>query len=386
MKILVISHFSSDKYSGGRFAAWNIVAGLNIFETNLIEVWTNNVPIYHKKYEKYNIGVNRIKYDLTLNRKLIKKGDYDITILVPENTESSIHRKAVLSSQVNDSKLVLYNFETPNWFNLLSKVKRDNSLWDDWLYASKFSTAILSISKTSEKYARKYYDNKYHFNLIGPIDSFAADEVIKEKPLKQNEITFLARFSSHKMDDIFYKLFVKELANYTFKFIVGSGGIPKDIRKKIDKFSKKHNIKIKIFSKISEKDKFRELAKSKCLFFFSQFEGLGIPPYEALYVGTNCISLELEVLKEITNKIIFTNNKNLINSIKSIKDNSLVKDDIVHEVFNFNKSSTRLNNLMRKINSIKMYKPRVGRFQLIRSIIYRDIKYFLSLIKLKFFG
>lgn len=379
MKILLISHFSNSRYSGGRFVAWNLACSIIQGANNILEIWTNQKPIYHKEYENYNLDLSKIKYDLSLNYKVKKKGDYDLIILIPENTRSTIHKKAILNSKLNSCRLIMYNFETPNWYNSLSKHKRSENLWEDWKLSGHFSDGILSISKSSKKYAIDYYGEGNHDYWYPPINSFVANKILKSKIKKEDQILFITRFGTHKQDDKFLELYSENLKGYRFKFLIGTGNIPEKIKLKLDDLSKKFEIENVFLQKVSEDVKFEELARSKCLYFPSQFEGLGIPPYEALYVKTIPFCFKLEVFQELSTDIKWINDDTDLNISQILEKEHPIDLNTIHENFEFYSAAKILNEKLKQLCSKPIKSKNEFKISSIK-LILNETLYFISVV------
>ena len=112
------------------------------------------------------------------------------------------------------------------------------------------------------------------------------------------------------------------------KFLVGSN---------IDE-SKYENV---VFTgRLSDDELLDEISKAKYLVQPSLYEGFGIPPLEALYLGTTPIISKIEVFKEIYNDlsvIYFDDAKDLANIIKEERKIELTPKDEVLNKYNFQK-------------------------------------------------
>jgi glycosyltransferase involved in cell wall biosynthesis len=56
---------------------------------------------------------------------------------------------------------------------------------------------------------------------------------------------------------------------------------------------------VEFMGEVDDKTKWSELSKAKVFLFTSRFEGFGMPPGEALAVGTPCICRDLPILHEV---------------------------------------------------------------------------------------
>jgi glycosyltransferase involved in cell wall biosynthesis len=384
-RYLIISHFSDVNYSGGRFVAYNLILSLASNSDNEVTVWTNTIPVYQKDYSVVEFS-QKIKFIRSLDYKPYVLGFYDFIILIPENSHSSIFEKSILTAKLNNSKLILYNFETPNWFNEYVKIKRDENLWDGWEKVSRYTSLIISISQESSKYAQKFYrSNRNFLYWYPPLNTFAADLVNPTE--RRNQIVIITRFSqSHKGSNEVFSLFREEFRKYDFKFIVGSGGVSNDVIKNLNQLSEEFQINSYIYSGISELDKFRIIAESKAMIFFSEFEGLGIPPLEALYMNTRCLSYYLAVLEETTGGLIdFCNKDSLIEKMSEVlsKPEIEIGNQAISSKFSFDVCSKNLVELFNSHieDNVKLKSINIMYYFII--IIYKDMKFLVERIRNK---
>jgi glycosyltransferase involved in cell wall biosynthesis len=251
---------------------------------------------------------------------------------------------------------------------------------------SRYTSLIISISQESSKYAQSYYKSNCNFKYwYPPLNTFAADLV---KPIeKLDQIVIITRFSqSHKGSDEVYNLFREEFRKYEFKFIVGSGGVSKDVKQKLNSLSEKFQIKSNIYSGINEVEKFKIISESKLMIFFSEFEGLGIPPLEALYMNTRCLSYYLAVLQETTDGLInFCNKDNFYEIMSEILINPKIENgnQLISTKFSFEVCSKKLNEIFSDDieNNFKLKGISIIYFFTI--IIYKDTIFLFKRIKHK---
>ena len=280
----------------------------------------------------------------------------------------------------------MYNFETPNWFNKYVKIKRKEELWNGWQMVSKYASLIISISQESSKYAQKYYKSKNNFTYwYPPLNTFTAD-LIKSFD-KKDQIVIITRFSqSHKGSDEVYGLLREEFKNFEFKFIVGSGGVSNDVKNKLSNLSEKFKIKTSIYSGINELDKFKIIAESKAMIFFSEFEGLGIPPLEALYMNTRCLSYYLPVLQESTDGLInFCTKEDLYEEMQKVLTNYKIDNGrvLISSKFSFEVCSRKLNELFSDEIEQNIKLKSIIKIYFLIIIIYKDTLFLFKRIQYK---
>ena len=108
-------------------------------------------------------------------------------------------------------------------------------------------------------------------------------------------------------------------------------------------------------NRISEQEKFILLSESRLLVFISNFEGYGIPPVEAQYVGTPVLCSDLPVLREVNRNAEFVdfNNQELV----KLKINQILEKNIDPEYLHagvvsftkFEKYANKLNKIIEEV-------------------------------------
>lgn len=297
MKILIIGANGKKGYSGGRYHAWILAQSL-IKSGNEVDFWTNNVPFFSRDFASNDLQC-RVSIDLSLDYKVYKSGNYNVVLLIPDHSPlSGIYEKAILSAKISNSKLVLLNFETPNWFNSMSKVPRPEYFWEGWNYVARHASMILSSNSESMGYARKYFTNtKAVHEYAYPAINASVQSKLNTSARKRQAVV-ITRFdkkSLHKGGAEIVKFFCQRFEDYNFIFV----GL-KDIKiiSELRELARKFNISINTVNNISDKEKFKILAESELSIFLSEFEGFGYPPIESLSVGTPCVVRPLPVIKE----------------------------------------------------------------------------------------
>ena len=201
------------------------------------------------------------------------------------------------------ARLVLLNFETPNWYNKLSPVKRDPSLWNSWKYCGYYASLILSSTNESNKFAKQYYSklgDETWFDYCYPsINSIVADSVAETR--REKRIIVLTRFinAEHKGGLNISDLVCEEMRGYTLVLLIGVGEISPGVLKRVRDSAGEYGVNIEVKRRLTDYEKFFEIKRSSLMLFPSFFEGFGLPPVEALYCNTPCIAFDLPVLKEV---------------------------------------------------------------------------------------
>lgn len=228
----------------------------------------------------------------------------DIVFIIPNNDpQSHLYRNAVAYSNYHNAKLSLLCFETENWFNELSPVKRNSSCWQPWLDVQKKLDLVLSSSKEGTKYARDFFNKTEEITIFADcypsINSKLADYV--QINSNENRVIVFSRFykDEHKGSKELHRIFCEELSGFTITFVSGVGEVPEDVREKLENEAANLQINLQFVQRVSEEKKFKFLKSARLVLFPSYFEGFGLPPLEALYCGTPCVAFDLPVLREI---------------------------------------------------------------------------------------
>lgn len=320
MKILFISRIPFRGVSGGRF-------GSALFAEQLarggheVEYWVNynNALIFPfqiiktlriRKYFPLVLGRNGFfdqvlfKLYLIIVKSWFNKA-FDHVVIVPEEGLIRLHEFFYDIANVMGKKVHLLNFETPNWFNSHALVKRDPARWDGWRFIADRSESVISISKTSDSYARIFYGHGKEYRWLS-LPVFQKSDLI---PLnwdeRENAAVCISRMDKHKGLEGLLEFISNVHSLKTFYLVIGSMKLDEDFVKKLVYVSDKNGINLEIHKKISHHYKFRLLGSVKYLVFTSYFEGLGMPPIEALASGCKVAAFDLPVLREISAHIEF---------------------------------------------------------------------------------
>jgi len=296
-------------YSGGRYHAL-ILAEAFSARGNMVTIFSN---VETEVFDDLSNLPGHDRINFIVSKKFAFQhylSSVDIVVIIPSMAkDENLYSQAALCAANHNAKLVLLNFESPNWFNSLSPVERDPHLWDLWQKYSRYCSVVLCSAKESVRYAKEYYevdDSQTIFKSCPPsINNFADRTGDKYAP--EDRILIFARFTwaEQKGCTDLRKFIRSELKGYTLVVITGMGGFPEDKRQEVLLLAEKHGMNIDFFESLNEQEKAIQIKKARLILFPSYFEGFGYPPVEAFYYKTPCVAFELPVLKEFTQPYTF---------------------------------------------------------------------------------
>ncbi len=291
----------ANTYSGGRYYALMLAEAMAAGGNEVYFV-TNQLPVFFRDMEHFPAH-SRIGICITNDFKSnLPKGSFDAVFLVPAAGLAGYYARAELFAIERGAHLVFVNFESGDWFNSLSPSKRPLSDWTPWRRAVRFASLVLSISQEGNLWARAFYRGRWRLTKFGvcypPINTPAADSLPEVK--REQRVLLFMRFSTskHKGSESLDQLFCESLRGYTMVFVLGKEDVPADILQRLTSHSRKYGVTLEFLRQLSDREKFREIKRSRLVLFPSLFEGYGYPPVEALYCGTPCVAFRLPVLEE----------------------------------------------------------------------------------------
>lgn len=171
--------------------------------------------------------------------------------------------------------------------------------WGFYKLALVRSKKVFTVSNFSKKQIL------YHFHTKTPIvvTYSAISNVVKmskrDSSIKMNYFVFIGNIKAHKGIDILLKAFrcAQKQGLNSELYIVGEKEKFRTNDKKL--LSELVNSKIHFTGFVSNEELITLLKSAKALILPSRYEGLGLPPMEAIYLGTNAIVSDIPVFKEI---------------------------------------------------------------------------------------
>lgn len=300
MRVRFIGTMPATGYSGGRLLALTMAEALALTGAD-VDFLVDHIPEMYQEFEAFSqVKMVRVNLsDLNLSPYVDRK--IDIVVIIPHQGAAPLLGEWTRHAIECRAKIILLNFETPNWFNAVSPFKRDVASWIGWDIVSEYAHLILSISGEGNKYAREYYHNcspncLFEYSYPG-INSIMADQAPLAKE-RDKRIVLLTRVDAHKGFNVLEPLIHPGLSGYQVDVYLGNGQID---AQQVKNWSQKFNrvgMTISVKPAIKGVDKFAMLKRASLLYFPTRFEGFGIPPLEAAYCSLACACSDLPVLRE----------------------------------------------------------------------------------------
>lgn len=335
----------SNVYSGGRMHALILAMAFAKIGYH-VDFYTNEKPVFYDDISDM-YGVKNVR--LCINQCFlwrVRRNDYRHIIFAPHIVKHIITDIVdnlfiypfIKRLKVNAcSKLWLIDFESPNWICNDIRNGRDMSAYKNLIKLIPSCDVILSTTKTGMNYAKSFYslynDSVIFKQLYLSINSKIADVIGYSNSRQNRAVVFYRSGQAHKNNDSIFNI-VKTLP-IGFRLLL-IGRISKNDAKFLDRLkveADKHKIDVEIYSNIAERNKFQILSESKILFFYSSFEGYGMPPVESQYVGTPVICSKLPVLIEVNKHAYFVdfNNMDELKDAVRIVTTSPISPRVLHD-------------------------------------------------------
>lgn len=347
-KISFYCWLPKDGFSGGRYLSLCLANAIANHETGTeVDFYTNEVKSHMSTSCFPNSKVN-FKYISSQSKK------YNFGIIVPNGPgDTAFYRLFQQKCFSLNDKNIFYNFESGNWWNEQSIYKKDIRGWDSWKQLAKRSDCVLSISKTGNYWAKKFYDCKNFIYEPGPINV----KHESSNPVKKKQVFIMSRVGSsskHKGWRHLSLLNTDVLSGYKVIINTGNISVNQAMKRDITTLFAQNNIEVDFLYSISEQEKTNIMKESSFLFFATDFEGLGMPPLEAISLGTNVLCSDIPVLRETGNDVFFffdNESKNIDNEIKNVLENKLTEEQCL-SFYKKHSMDTISNSFLKKIQKI----------------------------------
>lgn len=352
-------------YSGGRMHALMLACA---FARNgyKVDFFTNAIPVFAKEVDDMfdSVTLNFVTNEYCF--WTISKHHYSHIVFAPHLVKHTwtdyvdnllVYPFIKRLKKHSKAKLWVIDFESPNWICDLGL--RDYKNYKNLIKLSPYIDIVLSTTKTGVEYSRVFY-SKYNPNvrieqLYLAVNSKVADNIGFRTNKENQVIVFYRSGQIHKNNKAIFDI-AKGLPPFFKLIMIGKiSSKDKDFLDQLREECNKLNIVLEVFSNISEIDKFGLLSKSKILFFNSSFEGYGLPPIEAQYVGTPVICNALPVLIEVNRNarfVDFSNPLDLKNAISEVLAKPINPQQLHDEVQSFASISHFCSNLNIILNNI----------------------------------
>lgn len=212
-------------HTGGRFLAW-IMAEALASRGHRVVFWGDVLPDFARDFADYPDHA-RIEF-LGADERLAPDRPFQLIVVVPHlGLPRSFFPRALGWAANCGARVVLLNFETPNWFEALVPGHRNPVEWDTWRLVAQESDVVLSLAREGTRYAREFYGqpNSYirYANVHPGINSRVADLAVGERKRQVICITRLSAVDAHKGGDDLWFIFGPHLCNHELVLIVGQG-------------------------------------------------------------------------------------------------------------------------------------------------------------------
>ncbi|WP_294429729.1 glycosyltransferase family 1 protein [uncultured Treponema sp.] len=219
--------------------------------------------------------------------------------------------------------------------------------------AVNYSEAVFTVSNFSKERIQKHLNCKKPLKVIYNAAPSYLKEPFDTLPKKEDKILFVGNIKKHKgLKSLLeaFELARKKDSNFKSKLVI-VGNFEnfrtgdKEIVEKLQKLSSSASC-IEFTGKISNNELKYLYAESKLLVQPSLYEGFGIPPLEAMTVGTQALISDIPVFKEIYGNLPVTffragDSEDLANKLlESIKAESKpINLSVVEELYSYERSA-----------------------------------------------
>lgn len=366
MRVAIYASMPRKGYSGGRTHALNLAECLS-HEGNEVYFISRYLPMFLDEM-KENKGHQRIHFistnDLNHDRTYMvdmHANFFDYLIIVPHRDKNAgYYMQARNLAKRMNAKIVLLNYETPNWMNHYLKEKQDEAYWKPWRDVCEDGCMILCSDMESVKYAEQYYvdyPENTRFDYWYPtINSLVADKVMVQK--ENHIVAFVRPGDVNKGTKDILQLLDDKLQGYKVVLICGQGLKNKEyfaFCRRLEEIRSQYGIELELKIQPSDYEKFLEISKAKIMIFPSYFEGYGTPPIEAQYCNTVCLVYDLPVLRETCKDGVvyceYGNVQDMKDKLTRLIGQGSYEENLrdgVFEIANFQKCAKRLDDLFRR--------------------------------------
>ena len=325
-KVAFVCFNHSNRYSGGRIHALYLAKAFAKIGYE-VDFYTNAKPVFYD--ETVSIFGDR-NFNLCINKWFLwkaKSNNYKHIIFPPHAARrkfAGVVDKLLIYPFIcnlkkkSGAKLWLLDFESPEWKSEVDeRVLRE---FKHVLPLVKEMDVILSTTKTGRDYAKKYYGRiKQDFlfkQLYLCINSRVGDSIGYQCERKDRAVVFYRSGQMHKNNEAIFNMIKSLPSGFTLLLIGKTTKKDESFFYELRELAKSCEVKIIQEERVNEQRKYELLATSRLLLFSSKFEGYGLPPVEAQYVGTPVVCSDLPVLREVNQHAVFVDFSN-VDDLKS---------------------------------------------------------------------
>ena len=225
--------------------------------------------------------------------------------------------------------------------------------------ALRISHKIITISNFSKSRILHHFTLKKDI-IIAPCGVNIELQKFKEQtnsPLNFSYIVFVGNIKKHKGIDLLIEAYIKARKIGLLHKLVIVGNYKSLKTKDIQTMEiiNQHSENIVFAGKLSDNELYNYIYFARCLIQPSKYEGFGLPPLEALYLGCNTIVSNIPVFREIYEKLPVTffdinNVDDLVEKLMTINNHKrdlFNAKNIINELYNFKISSEIILNSMK---------------------------------------
>jgi len=284
-------------YSGGRVHI--LLMAYNLAEMgHKVTIVTDNLPRFLGDLKFYNVG-DRIEYvfgDQMLDSNWLTKepaNNMDIVIATPRIYEAFYYAKKW--------NLPCYAFllETPNFVSQYRGGQDSTEVyWEDYKKCILSDATFVMCNPGPTMAAAKEWLGEFKgefFECPPAINISAADRVECEE---ENEVCFIGRHLDFKHPDDVVMAVGKmpEGIRPSINFI---GSHNDQVRERLLNKARPMNVTVKFYAGLDDYNKYALIKRSKALLAPSMFEGMGMPPAEALYCEKPVIAYDIPIIRHV---------------------------------------------------------------------------------------
>jgi glycosyltransferase involved in cell wall biosynthesis len=210
---------------------------------------------------------------------------------------------------------------------------------------------VFTVSNFSRQRIQDFFHTKRDIHVVYNGLSRELQEYISTHSIQQQRsgIVYLGNIKRYKGIQVLweaYQRLLEEDKEFPILTIIGHF----DFRTKDDKILQTieaNKDKVRLVTDATNQQVYNFLSKAACLVSPSLYEGFGIPPLEAMSLGTPVILSDIPVFREIYNKYPVTffeagNADDLYNKLKNLPSAPIAIDELISSTYTYQKTAQRI--------------------------------------------